>query len=145
VPGFEAFVTLRCAELSYGHDVRVLGICFGGTATAEQQRMSDFIAEVLGATREQADGVDAHVFEFPDGSRFAVSAPGGMGDTTRSLGFLVDDLDEAISAVNAAGIETDDPSMSSVHRYVHFRAPDGNLYELVERVNQGASGAPATP
>jgi glyoxylase I family protein len=55
-----------------------------------------------------------------------------MGDTARSIGFLVADLDAAIAELRAAGVEVDEPAANDRHRYAHFRAPDGRLYELVE-------------
>jgi glyoxylase I family protein len=78
--------------------------------------------------------VEADLFELPDGSSFAVASPGGMGDSARSLGFLVTSLDEAVAVLNAAGIGTDEPTSNDFERYVHFTAPDGHLYELVERI-----------
>ena len=50
-----------------------------------------------------------------------------------SLGFLVASLDEAVAELHAAGVATDPPATNEVDRYVHFTAPDGHLYELVER------------
>ena len=71
---------------------------------------------------------------LPDGSSFAVAFPQGMGATERSLGFLVDDIETAVRELRAAGAEADDDiSGNARERYVHFRAPDGQLYELVER------------
>ena len=55
-----------------------------------------------------------------------------MGDTSRSIGFLVADLDEAIAELRTAGVEVGEPAENDRHRYVHFRAPDGKLYELVQ-------------
>jgi catechol 2,3-dioxygenase-like lactoylglutathione lyase family enzyme len=81
--------------------------------------------------------VDADLFDLPDGSSFAVARPDTMGSTERTLGFLVDDLPDALVELRAAGIETDDEvSANARHRYAHFRAPDGQLYELVEGVRQ---------
>ncbi len=54
-----------------------------------------------------------------------------MGDTSRSIGFLVADLDEAIAELHDAGVAVGEPAANDRHRYVHFRAPDGELYELV--------------
>lgn len=96
--------------------------------------MTEFVTEVLGASRHQVEGVEADLFKLPDGSSFAVASPGGMGDTARSLGFLVANLDEAVAELVAAGVATDDPASSETERYVHFTAPDGQLYELVERL-----------
>jgi len=68
----------------------------------------------------------------PDGAFFAVAGPREMGDTSRTIGFLVADLAAAVDELRAAGVEVDEPAANDRHRYVHFRAPDGKLYELVE-------------
>jgi catechol 2,3-dioxygenase-like lactoylglutathione lyase family enzyme len=114
----------------------ISGIVFGGTSTDARPQMSAFVEAVLGVQRIQVDGVEADLFELPDGSAFAVSSVGGMGETERSLGFLVDDVEAASAELRAAGIETDEEiSANARQRYVHFRAPDGQLYELIEQVN----------
>lgn len=95
--------------------------------------MTRFVDVVLGLSRRVVEGVEADLFDLPDGSSFAVAAPGGMGDTARSLGFLVADLDEAIAELKASGTSVGEPGGNERERYVHFRAPDGHLYELVER------------
>ena len=79
------------------------------------------------------DGVEADLFELPDGSTFAVATPGGMGATARSIGFLVDDLDAAAGGLHDAGLEVGPIGENERERYLHFRAPDRELYELVER------------
>ena len=94
--------------------------------------MVRFTGETLGLERVHVDGTDADMFLLPDGSLFAVADPRSMGETSRSVGFLVADLDEAVAALRQAGIEVDEPAENDRHRYVHFRAPDGKLYELVE-------------
>jgi catechol 2,3-dioxygenase-like lactoylglutathione lyase family enzyme len=114
--------------------VRILGICFAGTSTPQRRQMTEFVAGVLGLPARRVEGVEADLFALPDGSSFAVASPGGMGDSTRSLGFLVESLDEAVAELNAAGVATDEPAANEVERYVHFTAPDGHLYELVERL-----------
>ena len=58
----------------------------------------------------------------------------GMGESTRSLGFLVANLEEAISELEGAGVTIGAAASNSLERYVHFTAPDGHLYELVERL-----------
>ncbi|CAA9396111.1 MAG: hypothetical protein AVDCRST_MAG75-1841 [uncultured Propionibacteriaceae bacterium] len=114
--------------------MRVLGICFAGTSTEERRPMTRFVGEVLGLPQFRVDGVEADLFGLPDGSSFAVASLGGMGESSRSLGFLVADLDEAIAEFAAAGVPTDAPAENARERYVHFTAPDGHLYELVERL-----------
>ena len=113
--------------------MHILGICFAGTSTPERAAMTRFVSDVLGAPRHQAEGVEANLFRFADGSSFAVASPGGMGDSARSLGFLVASLDDAVAELAAAGFLTDAPARNEAERYVHFTAPDGHLYELVER------------
>ena len=83
------------------------------------------------ASSAQIGGVEADLYALPDGSCFAIADPTGMGDTDRSIGFRVEHLDDAIVELRAAGFAVDDPA-NDQQRYVHFRAPDGQLYELVE-------------
>ena len=112
----------------------VKGIVFAGTATSARAEMRDLLHQVLGMVPAQVEGVEADLFDLPDGSSFAVASPRGMGATERSLGFLVDDVDDAVAELTAAGV-TVDPHVSSNQRerYVHFTAPDRQVYELVER------------
>ncbi|HLX32196.1 MAG TPA: VOC family protein [Gaiellaceae bacterium] len=112
--------------------IRVLGLVFAGTATGERTEMARFLRSTLGLTPIEGAGVEADLFELPDGSRFAVADPGAMGETTRSIGFAVENLDAAVATLRGAGIEVDEPAENERHRYVHFRAPDGELYELIE-------------
>jgi len=112
--------------------VRILGFVFAGSATDRRVEMVRFVAETLGLERVRVDGAEADMFALPDGSLFAVADPRGMGDTSRSVGFLVADLDEAVAELREAGVEVGEPAENDRHRYVHFRAPDGKLYELLE-------------
>jgi hypothetical protein len=118
--------------------MRILGLCFAGTSTEHRADMRAFVGAVLGLPSVSLDGVEADFFELPDGSTFAVASPGGMGETGRTIGFLVDDLDAALEELRAVGIETDpEPAQNETMRYAHFVAPDGRLYELVERRTDG--------
>jgi glyoxylase I family protein len=94
--------------------------------------MATFAQDILGLRRTQIGGVEADLYALPDGSQFAVADPHGMGETDRSIGFRVEHLDAAIVELRAAGVAVDDPTENDRQRYVHFRAPDGKLYELVE-------------
>lgn len=114
--------------------MRVLGLTFAGTSTERRTEMTAFLQDVLSLPAAEVEGVEADVFLLPDGSMFAVASPGGMGDSARSVGFLVDDLDGAVRALRTAGVDVDEPTSNERDRYVHFRAPDGHLYELVERL-----------
>jgi catechol 2,3-dioxygenase-like lactoylglutathione lyase family enzyme len=112
--------------------MRILGLVFAGTATDRREAMSRFVADVLGLEPAPVAGASADMFALPDGAMFAVADPREMGETSRSLGFLVADLDEAIAVLRAAGVEPGPVADNERYRYAHFRAPDGALYELVE-------------
>ena len=111
--------------------VEILGLVFAGSATPHRTAMTRLATDVLGLTR--VDDPSADMFDLPDGSRFAVAderEPGG--GTSRTIGFLVADLDAAVAELRAAGVEVDDPAPTERQRYAHFVAPDGELYELVQ-------------
>jgi catechol 2,3-dioxygenase-like lactoylglutathione lyase family enzyme len=114
--------------------VEILGLVFAGSATDRRPEMARFAAEVLGLEPAPTGGVSADMFALPDGAFFAVAGPrdAKRGDTSRTIGFLVADLSAAVEELRAAGVEVDEPAANDRHRYVHFRAPDGKLYELVE-------------
>ena len=112
--------------------MRVLGLVFAGTATEHRAEMVRFAFETLGLERLGIGGAEADLFALPDGSTFAVADARGMGDTSRSIGFRVADLDDAIAELRSAGVEVGEPAANERYRYAHFRAPDGKLYELVE-------------
>jgi catechol 2,3-dioxygenase-like lactoylglutathione lyase family enzyme len=113
--------------------MRIVGLVFAGTSTKRRPEMVRFVRETLGLEQVRIGGVEADMFELPDGARFAVGDPLGMGDTSRSVGFLVEDLENAVSELRAAGVEVgDEPGENDLQRYIHFRAPDGQLYELIE-------------
>jgi catechol 2,3-dioxygenase-like lactoylglutathione lyase family enzyme len=112
--------------------MRILGLVFAGTSTPRRSEMINFLSDTLSLPLVQVDGVEADLFGLPDGSIFAVASPGGMGDTTRSVGFLVDDLEAAAADLREAGVEVSPIGENRRERYLHFRAPDSELYELVE-------------
>lgn len=114
--------------------MRIKGLTFVGTRTGARQEMAAFMRDVLGLASAPSGGMDAEVFTLPDGSSFAVTTPDRETDTERTIGFLVADAEEALRELQAAGISTDqEVSSNATQRYVHFRAPDGHLYELVEQ------------
>jgi glyoxylase I family protein len=114
--------------------MRIHGLVFAGSATDRRAEMTRFVADVLGFERADDSGVEADLFALPDGTRFGVADPRGMGETSRTIGFLVDDLDAAAAELRAAGAwVADEAGANDAERYLHFRAPDGALYELIER------------
>ena len=113
--------------------MQILGLIFAGTATDRREEMARFASDVLGLDAVPVDGASADMFDLPDGSTFAVAGPRELGETSRTLGFLIADLDAAVAELRASGVAIDDPVGNERFRYAHFRAPDGELYELVER------------
>ncbi len=112
--------------------MRIKGLAFVGTRTADREAMTRFVQDVLRVRPTHLSGIDADLFELPDGSMFAI-APTDDPTGERTVGFLVEDLDAACVELRAADVEVDDSvAMNERFRYVHFRAPDGRLYELVE-------------
>ena len=122
--------------------MQILGLVFAGTATPHREAMTAFVTDVLGLRPTSSDPAYADMFALPDGSGFAVSGerePGG--GTSRTVGFLVSDLDAAVEELRAARVEVDEPDANDEYRYAHFVAPDGDLYELVQRLVPAPSGA----
>jgi glyoxylase I family protein len=121
--------------------MRILGLAFAGTSTAGRSQMSQFLRATFGLQTVKVSGVDADVFDLPDGSSFAVADAGGMG-TDRTIGFLVEGLEEAIDQLRGLGMEVDSRIAANERwRYAHFRAPDGHVYELMEpRSSKGCAG-----
>src|SRR5881397_1327290 len=100
--------------------MRILGLVFAGTSTDRRPEMVRFLHETLGLEQVRIGGVEADMFELPNGTRFAVAEPRGTGDTSRSVGFLVEGLDEAVTELQAAGVEVgDEPGENDLQRYVH--------------------------
>ncbi len=115
--------------------MEIRGITFVGTRTPAREQMSVFVRDVLGFAVADPDGMDAEMFTLPDGSSFVVTSHDESDNGERTVGFLVEDVLGATAELKAAGVETDDEISSSTRqRYVHFRAPDGHLYELVEEI-----------
>jgi catechol 2,3-dioxygenase-like lactoylglutathione lyase family enzyme len=112
--------------------MQIKGITFVGTRTPARAAMVAFTRDVLAL--QPAAGADADFFVLPDGSSFAVTEPWELDPAERTVGFLVDDVAAAAAELHAAGILTDEVATTETQRYLHFRAPDGQLYELVENL-----------
>jgi catechol 2,3-dioxygenase-like lactoylglutathione lyase family enzyme len=112
--------------------MEILGLSFAGSATDKPDEMSAFVEETLGLRKVEVGGVPANMYELADGAYFAVAGPRGGGDTSRTIGFRVANVDEAVEELQRAGIETTEPNENDIARYAHFTAPDGKLYELVQ-------------
>ncbi|WP_406053166.1 VOC family protein [Kribbella sp. NBC_00889] len=109
-----------------------------GTRTTEAEATVQFVQEVLGLHGENpmpdfwvltmADGAKVEVFgpEHPHNRHFT---------TGPVVGFLVENVFAAAEELRAAGVEiVSGPTGSECggNAWVHFRAPDGNLYEFTQ-------------
>jgi catechol 2,3-dioxygenase-like lactoylglutathione lyase family enzyme len=78
------------------------------------------------------------MLKLPDASKVEVFGPDtdiNRHFTTGPVaGFLVDDVQAATAELRSAGVEIlfDSGLDDSGNAWVHFRAPDGNLYELTQ-------------
>jgi predicted enzyme related to lactoylglutathione lyase len=118
--------------------MRILGISWLGTRTEDVGAMVRFFKDVLGLTPAIDEEAFA-VFRLPDGDVievFGADDPYHQHfDTGPVAGFRVDDVAAAQAEMEAAGIEFFGPPERSDDGYAwsHFRAPDGNVYELMSR------------
>jgi catechol 2,3-dioxygenase-like lactoylglutathione lyase family enzyme len=118
--------------------MEVRRIAWLGVRTERADAMVGFFRDVLGLSLEHA-GEGQWVFSMPDGGKaevFSRDSPHNKHfEDGPVAGFYVDDVAEGAEELRAAGIEIvhgpvildeDDAA------WVHFRAPDGNLYELTQ-------------
>ena len=111
--------------------MRVHGIAFVGVVTPDVRVLAEFLGRLgLG----EGEG-EVPLFPLADGDVLAVSpASEGIGDRGAVVGLLVDDVEAAAEEVERAGGELMGPLMTGAgFRYRHFRAPDGSIFELLDR------------
>ena len=115
--------------------MRILGLVWVGTRTTGHPETVAFFRDVLGLG-VQVSEPDFAVLDVPGGATVEIFGP--TSEYNRHLthpvaGFLVDDLVAAADEVAAAGAEIVLPIQDGGDRaWMHFRAPDGFVYELVE-------------
>jgi catechol 2,3-dioxygenase-like lactoylglutathione lyase family enzyme len=118
--------------------VHLRRIAWLGVRTEHADVMVAFLQTTLGLSLEQLDD-GQWVFSLPDGSKVEVfssaSAHNEHFGAAPVAGFFVDDVAAAAEELREAGVEiihgpvfADDGDAA----WVHFRAPDGNLYELTQ-------------
>ena len=114
--------------------MRVKRIGWAGTRTSEYLAMVAFLQGVLGLTTSQ-EGSDFAAFQLPEGGTFEVFGPRDQDhahfSTGPVVGFVVEDLTAAVRELEAAGVELLGGQVDERGGgWRHFRAPDGNVYEL---------------
>lgn len=111
----------------------IKGIIFAGTATTERAATTKFFREAFGLSPEPLEGFPADLFTFPDGASFGVVEVPDPAVATRTIGFEVADIAAAVAELKASGLDIGEVATNQLGSYVHFTAPDGKLYELVEK------------
>ena len=114
--------------------MKILGLAWLGTRATDFDATVRFAEDVLGLSRAfEQDSVVG--FRLPDGSLVEIFAPGVQagGHPPEGVvgGFEVDDLTAARTELEAAGMEAGELQTAGGGAWFYFRAPDGNLYELV--------------
>jgi catechol 2,3-dioxygenase-like lactoylglutathione lyase family enzyme len=117
-------------------DGLVKGLVWVGSRTEHYEEMVGFYRDALRLPLEHEEGEFA-LFRLPDGSKAEVF---GLSDTEHThftrgpvAGFLVEDVETARGLLEANGIEFIGPVYEwerTGEAWSHFRAPDGNVYEI---------------
>ena len=115
--------------------MKVRALRWLGTRTAEHDATAAFFRDVLGLPVEHAER-DFTVLRIADGATVEIFGPESEFNahlTHPVAGFLVEDLDAATAELEAAGAEIVLPRQGGDGKaWLHFRAPDGFVYELTE-------------
>ena len=114
-----------------------------GTRTERVDEMTGFVRDVLGLPLVHEEPGFA-MFKLPSGEHDYLeifgpaTSEGSLYTTGPVVGLLVDDLEQARAEMEAARVEVLDAEIQSAStlegfRWLHIRAPDGNVYALVEQ------------
>jgi catechol 2,3-dioxygenase-like lactoylglutathione lyase family enzyme len=123
--------------VGYGSDMRIIKLAWVGTRTDNAEPTVAFFRVVLGL-RLELEQPGFWMLKLPDGSKvevFGPDSPINRHFTTGPVaGFLVDDVQTATAELRSAGVEIlyESELDDSGNAWVHFRAPDGNLYEFTQ-------------
>ena len=123
--------------------MKVRNIRWVGVPTENYAEMRDLLERVMGL-RVNLDDPTTVELETTEGDEIQLMAPGDpYFDFFREHArgpvplFEVDDVRAARGELEAAGIAIiGDVEHDSRWEWIHFRAPDGNLYELASRLEQ---------
>ena len=119
--------------------MKVLGLIWVGTRTSAFEPTMTFFRTVLGIDFQSIEA-DFAWARMPDTSQLEIFGPSDRDHLHFSTGpvpeFLVVDLAGAIDELRAAGVEIlGEPILQPDGGWVHFRAPDDNVYGLTEGPN----------
>jgi catechol 2,3-dioxygenase-like lactoylglutathione lyase family enzyme len=116
--------------------MRIIKLAWVGTRTTKADETFQFFRDVLGLRTDHAER-GFWVLKLADGGKvevFDAQSKWNPHFTTGPVaGFLVDDVYAATEELRAAGVEiVHGPAAMGDLAWVHFRAPDGNLYEFTQ-------------
>src|SRR5512132_3795695 len=117
--------------------MRIVKLAWVGTRTDNAEPTVAFFRDVLGL-RLELEEPGFWMLKLPDGSKvevFGPDSPINRHFTTGPVaGFLVDDVQAATAELRSAGVEIvfESEVDDSGNAWVHFRAPDGNIYEFTQ-------------
>jgi predicted enzyme related to lactoylglutathione lyase len=119
--------------------VKVLGVVWVGTRTAAFEPTMAFFRNVLGIPLQLVEP-DFGWSRMPDTSQFEIFGPSDGDHLDFTTGpvpeFLVEDIGAAIEELRASGVEiVGQPVVQDDGGWVHFRAPDGNVYGVTAGAN----------
>jgi catechol 2,3-dioxygenase-like lactoylglutathione lyase family enzyme len=117
--------------------MRIIKLAWVGTRTGNAEPTVVFFRDVLGL-RLELEQPGFWMLKLPDGSKVEVF--GSDSDVNQHfttgpvVGFLVDDILDATAELRSAGVEIlfESELDDSGNAWVHFRAPDGNIYEFTQ-------------
>ena len=114
--------------------MKVHGIVWAGVRTDRFAETLAFFRDVVGVPLVEA-GRDFAWSKLPNSSQFEIFGPSDPDHDHFTTGpvaeFLVDDLPGAAAELEAAGAELLGPIKGTTEEgWLHFRAPDGNVYGL---------------
>ena len=130
--------------------MRINSLAFVGTRTIARETMARFVHDVLGLAPIDPSGLDADLFELPDGSMLAI-APTDELNGERTVGFLVEDLDAACAELRAADVEVDasiaanEGSSDSKSISCTTRTPGSRLTKRASTTSESAVVLPRPP
>ena len=114
--------------------MKVLGVVWAGTRTEKYAETFAFFRDVLGLPLTEPEP-DFGWSRMPNSSQFEIFGPSDTQHRHFSTGpvpeFLVEDLAAALEELQAADVEIlGEPHLEGTNGWLHFRAPDGNVYGL---------------
>jgi catechol 2,3-dioxygenase-like lactoylglutathione lyase family enzyme len=117
--------------------MRIIKLAWVGTRTDNAEATVAFFRDVLGLGLE-LEQPGFWMLKLPESSKVEIFGPDS--DVNRHfttgpvVGFLVDDIQAATTELRSAGVEIlfESGVDESGNAWVHFRAPDGNIYEFTQ-------------